>query len=109
MIRPKKQRIDPGTTPEIGIRLPEGLELNDLQAATISFKIKERVVFSKSLEDISSDDEGYYVKLTQTDTLKLPDNEILYIQLHIKDQAGNTPLSETLEIQVGELFEREEI
>lgn len=45
-----------------------------------------------------------HLPLTQEDTLKLTDDEPVWVQLRLRDNLGNAVASEPMRVEVGEVF-----
>lgn len=83
---------------------------NDLAEAVVSYQQNGMTVVEKSTTTFYEvDNESCYfiINLSQEDTLKLRNNDPLYIQLNLKTTAGQRMTSDLLRINVGTQAHRE--
>lgn len=88
-----------GTTPRLTFILP--FETSLVKTAFITFTNKEEtVVLEKEFCDCNAEGNNITAVLTQEDTLKLPEGEIVNLQLRVLTQGGEALASEIFKVFV---------
>lgn len=90
-----------GTTPTLTFNLP--FETSVVKSAYITIRSKE-VEVEKETKDCILNGTTITTKLTQEDTLKLPESKLAKVQLRILTNDGEALATSVYEIRVGELL-----
>lgn len=95
-----------GTTPTLTFIFPFEVSgaVKDLR---ITFVQNDETVLEKKIEDCTLDGEKVVLKLTQEDTLKFDENEIVKIQVKFVDYDGGVLASKPINKRCYEIFNEE--
>lgn len=91
-----------GTTPTIGFTLPVDASLISRMWLTIAYRGEE--IFTVEKERMTIDATRATYKLTQEETLQLPNGQTVDIQVRILTTAGDSVASEVIHVRVAEIL-----
>lgn len=94
-----------GQTPELVYELPFGTEM--VTKAKIVIKYGDTVLIRKATAECELADNSISVKLTRAETVKLPENDRVSIQLEIETPAGDAMVTDPEVIYTGQLLDEE--
>lgn len=98
-----------GTTPSINFDFGINLSQLDIADLYLSFSQNNTVLFEKTKDDVEFFDTYISVSLSQTETLKLKSDELLYIQSRIKLDNGECYASNIIKSYVSDVLKDGEI
>ena len=94
-----------GTTPHIKIELPDGMSTDDVAEVWLTVKQGCRKLIDKELADMETVDDGYVVRLTQEETLKLcSTNGNVEVQSRLRTVMSDALATEIYSVPVGRIL-----
>lgn len=92
-----------GTTPQIIYELPFAADM--VAKAKIVIKQGDTVLLRKDTADIKKEGNALWVKLTRGDTVKLPEDSRVQIQLEVETTGGDSLVTAPESVYTGRLLD----
>lgn len=96
-----------GTTATLTYELPFSIDM--ISKAKIVIKYGDTVLIRKAKAECELADNSISVKLTRAETVKLPENDRVSIQLEIETPAGDSMVTDPETIYTGQLLDEEDL
>lgn len=94
-----------GTTPHLTFTLP--FEASMVAKAKLVIKQGDRLLLRKNTADCTLEDNTLTARLSREDTLQLPEDETVFVQLEIETTGGDSLVAAPVTLYTGRLLDEE--